>query len=54
MIIPGQFGFNCPSGFREEGTRNTPKISAPPSAIGKNSHEIPKKKLRPPSQLEKL
>jgi hypothetical protein len=19
MIIPGQFGFNCPSGFREEG-----------------------------------
>jgi hypothetical protein len=18
MIIPGQFGFNCPSGFREE------------------------------------
>ena len=35
-------------------TRNTPKISAPPSAIGKNSHEIPKKKLRLPSQLEKL
>jgi hypothetical protein len=20
MIIPGQFGFNCPSGFREEGS----------------------------------
>ena len=22
MIIPGQFGFNCPSGFREEAFRN--------------------------------
>jgi hypothetical protein len=22
MIIPGQFGFNCPSGFREEGFWN--------------------------------
>jgi hypothetical protein len=21
MIIPGQFGFNCPSGFREETSR---------------------------------
>jgi hypothetical protein len=23
MIIPGQFGFNCPSGFREEGYGRT-------------------------------
>jgi hypothetical protein len=23
MIIPGQFGFNCPSGFREEVFRDT-------------------------------
>jgi hypothetical protein len=23
MIIPGQFGFNCPSGFREEATKLT-------------------------------
>ena len=22
MIIPGQFGFNCPSGFREEAFQN--------------------------------
>ena len=22
MIIPGQFGFNCPSGFREEASGN--------------------------------
>jgi hypothetical protein len=22
MIIPGQFGFNCPSGFREEAVIN--------------------------------
>jgi hypothetical protein len=22
MIIPGQFGFNCPSGFREEAFGN--------------------------------
>jgi hypothetical protein len=22
MIIPGQFGFNCPSGFREEAKAN--------------------------------
>ena len=22
MIIPGQFGFNCPSGLREEAFRN--------------------------------
>jgi hypothetical protein len=22
MIIPGQFGFNCPSGFREEAFSN--------------------------------
>ena len=22
MIIPGQFGFNCPSGFREEAVWN--------------------------------
>ena len=22
MIIPGQFGFNCPSGFREEAIWN--------------------------------
>ena len=22
MIIPGQFGFNCPSGFREEAFLN--------------------------------
>jgi hypothetical protein len=21
MIIPGQFGFNCPSGFREKGLK---------------------------------
>jgi hypothetical protein len=28
MIIPGQFGFNCPSGFREEASETTNMIKA--------------------------
>jgi hypothetical protein len=41
MIIPGQFGFNCPSGFREEAFRNifpigsNVKLSPPVAAIFK-------------------
>jgi hypothetical protein len=26
MIIPGQFGFNCPSGFREEALSNVKHV----------------------------
>jgi hypothetical protein len=26
MIIPGQFGFNCPSGFREEMFQNASSL----------------------------
>jgi hypothetical protein len=26
MIIPGLFGFNCPSGFREEAFRNNQTV----------------------------
>ena len=28
MIIPGQFGFNCPSGFREEAFQNIVPIGS--------------------------
>ena len=28
MIIPGQFGFNCPSGFREEAFWNIVPIGS--------------------------
>jgi hypothetical protein len=29
MIIPGQFDFNCPSGFREEETTRTVETKLP-------------------------
>jgi hypothetical protein len=34
MIIPGQFGFNCPSGFREEALL---KPNCPGMIIGRSS-----------------
>jgi hypothetical protein len=30
MIIPGQFGFNCPSGFREEAFSNIFSLTLDP------------------------
>jgi hypothetical protein len=33
MIIPGQFGFNCPSGLREEAFWNIFKLSPAVAAI---------------------
>jgi hypothetical protein len=36
MIIPGQFGFNCPSGFREEAFWNI----FPLGSIVKLSHAV--------------
>jgi hypothetical protein len=35
MIIPGQFGFNCPSGFREEALQLKP--NCPGMIIGRSS-----------------
>jgi hypothetical protein len=41
MIIPGQFGFNCPSGFREEASSLIPlgqlKPNCPGMTIGRSS-----------------
>jgi hypothetical protein len=36
MIIPGQFGFNCPSGFREELLEQL-KPNCPGMIIGRSS-----------------
>jgi hypothetical protein len=35
MIIPGQFGFNCPSGFREEAMAATAGLSLTLDPMGK-------------------
>jgi hypothetical protein len=58
MIIPGQFGFNCPSGFREEAFCSDMKFKMTATAgfsltldpMGKMFQEA--SSLKPPGQLK--